>query len=157
MSFSSQELESYLPVYDTIPEKWEEGRQFLVEELKRISNVVNSREIGFYLDQELLTGKAFIPVTAIPGNNPGQFRQVFRMVIEVGPITAVTITVAHGITFDVNFTLVDLWAAATNQSTFDATIFGNSDTISMNSVDVIIVSNGVYNVCNVVIEYMLEV
>jgi len=157
MSFSSQELESYLPVYDTIPEKWEEGRQFLVEELKRISNVVNSREIGFYLDQELLTGKAFIPVPAIPGNNPGQFRQVFRMVIEVGPITAATITVAHGITFDVNFTLVDLWAAATNQSTFDATIFGNSDTISMNAVDVIIVSNGVYNVCNVVIEYMLEV
>ena len=32
---NSQEFESYVPVYDTVPEKWEEARQFLVEHLKR--------------------------------------------------------------------------------------------------------------------------
>ena len=45
----SQTLESYVPVYDVVPEKWEEARPFLVEQLKKISEGVNTREIGFFL------------------------------------------------------------------------------------------------------------
>src|SRR5271157_192397 len=99
MSVSSQEFESYLPVYDTIPEKWEDGREFLVEELKKISNAINAREIGWFLDEELLTGKAFIPGTIVPGNNPSEFRQILRKVIDFGtlPNTGPK-SVAHGIT-----------------------------------------------------------
>jgi hypothetical protein len=53
----SQEFESYVPVYDTVPEQWEDARAFLVEQLKKISNAVNVREIGWLLDEELLSGK----------------------------------------------------------------------------------------------------
>jgi len=58
---SSQIFESYVPVYDAVPEDWESARQFLVEHLKKISNAVNAREISFFLDEELLSGKQFIP------------------------------------------------------------------------------------------------
>ncbi len=114
MANSSQIFESYVPVYDAVPEKWEDARPFLVEHLKKISNAVNIREIGWFLDEELLSGKAFIPGVTLPGNNPATYRTVLRKVIDFGtlPNTATT-SVAHGIMVDANFTLVDLWAAAT--------------------------------------------
>ena len=57
----SQNLESYVPAYDVVPDKWEDGRAFIVEQLKSHANALNVRTIGFYLDQELLTGNNFIP------------------------------------------------------------------------------------------------
>ena len=61
VSLSSQILESFIPVYDAIPDKWDDARPFVVEQLKKISEAVNIREIGWYLDEQLLSGKAFIP------------------------------------------------------------------------------------------------
>ncbi len=118
MTFSSQEFESFVPVYDTVPEKWEDARQFLVEHLKKISNAVNIREIGFFLDEELLSGKQFIPTVAMSGPNSGnsqQFRSVLRKVIDFGALPAAgNKAIAHGINFDSNFTLIQLFAAATD-------------------------------------------
>jgi hypothetical protein len=113
MSFSQdQNFESYLPVYAVIPENWEQGREFLVEQLKRISNVVNAREIGWFLDEEVLTGKQFFPTTNTP---QGQYRSIFRKVIDFGALPNVTTkNVAHGVTVDSNFSLIDMWIAATD-------------------------------------------
>ena len=58
---SSQIFESYIPVYDAVPEGWEQARPFIVEQLKALANAANIREIGWYLDEELLSGKQFIP------------------------------------------------------------------------------------------------
>ena len=44
----SQILESYVPVYDAAPDKWEDARPFIVEQLKRLANAINVREIGFF-------------------------------------------------------------------------------------------------------------
>jgi hypothetical protein len=152
----SQQFESYVPVYDDVPEKWEEARQFLVEQFKKISNAINIREIGWYLDEELLSGKAFIPGVTIAGSNPGQFRQILRIVVVIGPITAGVITIPHEITNDANFTLIDLWATATNSTTLTSTIFGNSDTIRIVGPNVVITSDGTYDRCFSVIEYCQE-
>ncbi len=76
----SQQLESYVPVYDVAPQTWDEGRVFLVEQIKRLANAINAREIGFFLDQELLSGKSFIPgVNIVTGaGSSQQFRTVLR-------------------------------------------------------------------------------
>jgi len=158
LGLDSQKLESFVPVYDAIPEKWEDARPFVVEQLKNVSNAVNIREIGFYLDEELLSGKAFIPGSnnVLDGGTSQAFRQILRIVIVFGPITAGLNTRPHNITNDANFTLFDLWAAATNSTTLTSTVFSNSDTIRIVGPNVLITSDGTYDRCNCMIEFLQE-
>lgn len=147
-------LDSYLPLYDTIPEKWEEAREFFIENLKKISDTVNVREIGFFLDEELLTGKQFIPVAT----SNQEFRSILRMVVDCSPLVAGVNTFAHGITFDANFTLMQLYAASTRPGTLVAQPIPNgADTISMNATNVIITTAGAWDRCFAVIEYLQEI
>jgi hypothetical protein len=108
---TSQQFETYVPVYDYVPEKWEEARQFLVEHLKKISNAVNIREIGWHLDQEVISGQQFIPS---PSNNQ-DFRTILRQVYDfgAGPFGPGVHSIPHNVTVDANFSLIDLWGAAT--------------------------------------------
>lgn len=117
---TSEILESFLPVYDAVPENWDEAKEFLAERLKEIANAVNVREIGFFLDEELLTGKYLFPTSLPQGDStPQQFRQILRMVVNFGPLPAGgTKSVPHGIVFDNNFTLVQLYGAATDPIAF---------------------------------------
>lgn len=157
MSFTSQEFESFVPVYDTVPQKWEDAHPFLVEQLKKISNLMNIREIGWLLDEELLTGKAFIPGIAPPTNSqPQQFRQVFRKVVDVSPLVAgANAPIPHGITFDINFTLVDLWVAGTNSGTLTARNINPNDVL-LDATNINITSPQAFDRAFCVIEYMLE-
>lgn len=147
-------LESYLPLYDTVPEKWEEAREFFIENLKKISETTNVREIGFFLDEELLTGKQFIPA---PTSNQ-EFRSIFRMVVDCSPLAAGVNTFAHNITFDSNFTLMQLYAAATNSATLMAEPIPNGiDTISIDATNVVITTAAAWDRCFSVIEYIQEI
>lgn len=154
-SQSSQEFESFLPVYDVIPEDWEEAREILVEYFKKVSNAVNVRTIGWLLDEELLSGQSFIPGVTIPGNNPGQFRQVLRKVIDTGALVVGTQMVAHGITFDDRFTLIDLWVAATNSGTKMAQVITGNDVI-MDATNLNITSTSAYDRSFAFVEYLQE-
>jgi hypothetical protein len=164
---TSQEFESYVPVYDAVPDKWEEARPFIVENLKKISNAVNLRTIGWLLDEELLSGQAFIPGTGLTGTSQ-QYRQVLRKVIDFGalPNTA-TKSVAHGITFDANFTLIHMWASATDPTGLQAFPIPFADpTVPTSTVSVymtntnIVISTGsnrsAFTRCFVFIEYIQE-
>lgn len=152
---TSQDFESYVPVYDVMPDEWDEARPALVEQLKKLANAVNIREIGWFLDEELLSGKAFIPS---PTSNPPQFRAIFRKVINCSPLVAGANSFAHGITFDANFTLMQLYAAATNSVTFVAQPIPNgASTISMNATNILINSAAAYDRAYAVMEYILEV
>ena len=155
MTLSSQEFESYVPVYDAVPEAWEDARPFLVEHLKKISNAVNVREIGWLLDEELLSGKAFIPGITVPGNNPGQFRQVLRKVIDVSPLIAGANAYNHGIVFDANFTLIDLWVCGTDSTGFTARRITGNDVI-MNATQLLITSPQAFDRAFAFIEYIQE-
>lgn len=151
---SSQDLESYVPVYDTVPEKWEEGRMFLVEHLKKITNALNVREIGWFLDEELLSGKQFIPIPN-PGS-PKEFRSVFRIVVDVAPLVVGANVKPHGITVDVNFTLVDLWVAATNSVAFTSEVITDTN-VTLDVTNININSPGAFDRAFCVIEYMREI
>lgn len=117
LPLDSQNFESYVPVYDAAPKTWEEGMPFIVEQLKKLANAVNVREIGFLLDQELLAGKFFIPgVNDVAGGGSSQqFRTVLRKVIDFGALPNTgTKSVPHGIFVDANFSLIQMWASATD-------------------------------------------
>ena len=170
MSFDSQIFESFVPVYDVVPEKWEDAQPFLVEQLKKISNAVNIRDIGWYLDEELLTGKAFIPTTGMGGGATNQvFRQVFRKVIDFGALpNAGSKSVAHGISFTNSFTLTSLSASATNPTGLNAlpipyidpTALNTGISLSMDATNVTIttgINRSAYTRCYVTIEYMQEI
>lgn len=161
---TSDIYQAYPPVYDAIPQKWEESRDFLVEALKLITNALNVREIGFFLEEQLVSGQQFIPATA-----GGELRDVFRKVINFGalPNTA-TKSVPHGITVDDNFTLVHLYASATKPTVAYSAIpipYASPTTadeiaINIDSTNINITTGSdrtAYTRCYVVIEYLLQV
>ena len=154
MTFSSQEFESYVPVYDAIPDEWEDARDFIVEQLKKISNAVNVREIGFYLDQELLSGKAFIPSSINVSGTSEQFRTILRKTFLFGPIVIGVNTQAHGIVVDLNFTLIQIFASGTNVGALTG---DNIPAVGYDVNNIIITSTKVYDKAVVVIEYIQEI
>lgn len=146
---TSQIYESYLPIYDTVPEKWEEARAFFVEQLKKISQAVNDREIGFFQETQIITGKQFPKL-----NGQEEFRTVFRKIINSGALIAgANPPIAHGITFNNQFTLIDLWVAATDAAS--ASIITNANVI-MDATNITITSPAVYAKSYIIIEYLLE-
>jgi hypothetical protein len=158
ISIDSQNFDSFVPVYDAVPEKWEEARPFLVEQLKKISNGVNSRVIGFYIDQEVLTGKAFIPGlnNIADGGTSQTFRSVFRIVVSVGPlINGVNPPKPHGVVFDANLTSIDSWVEATNSTTFNAVtlVYPN---LQISGPNILITSPGVFDRAYLIWEYTQE-
>lgn len=164
---TSQIFESYVPVFDTMPDDWEQGKVSMVEHLKKISNGVNAREIGFYLDEEVLSGKQFAPTGTLSGTSE-QFRSGFRMVVDFGSLPNNTSkSVAHNIVVDVNFTLVEMYAAATDPIGLTALPIpyasnsaGDPISLSMDNTNVIITTGKDrrnYTRCFVVIEYLQEI
>lgn|SRR5574338_568811 len=154
-----QTLESFVPVYDAIPDKWEDARPFVVEQLKRLANAVNIREIGWFLDQDLLSGKAFIPgEEALNDVGTSQtFRTILRKVIVFPGLSIGVNTQPHDITIDDNFSLIQLFGAATNVTTLTGEPIPNgADTISYNSTNIIITVSAAYTRAWAVIEYIME-
>ena len=151
---SSQIFESYVPVYDAVPDKWEDARPFIVEQLKSISNATNIRQIGWYLDEELISGKQFIPAAVVTGTSQ-QFRTIFRKVIDCSPLAAGANSFPHGIVFDVNFTLIHIYCSATDSVAFNAvTITGNN--VTMDATNINITSPGAFDRAWTIIEYTQE-
>ena len=163
-------LEAYLPVYDAVPAEWKDARPFIVEQLKRIATAINIREIGWFLDQEVLSGKAFIPGmnAASFGATSQIYRQVLRKVIIFGALpNATTKSVAHGITFDANFRLVFMGAYATDPVGLTAVPIPYVDPSTLaNGIELYIDATNVniktaanwtnYTICYVTIEYLQE-
>lgn len=156
----NQLFETFVPVYDAVPDKWEDARPFIVEQLKRISNAVNIREIGWFLDEELLSGKAFIPGSQNLDNlsTSQVFRQIFRKVITFPGLTVGVNMQPHGINIDANFSLIQLFGAATDAVTFTGEPIPNgTDTITYDATNIIITVGAAYTRCWAVIEFIQEV
>ena len=157
MTFNSQEFESYVPVYDAVPEKWEDARPFIVEQFKKVSNGINAREIGFFIDEEVLTGKSFIPTVDMSGPNSStsqQFRSILRKTFLFGPIAIGVNTQAHGIVVDANFTLIQIFASGTD---VPALTGDNIPDVGYDVNNIIITSTKAYTRAVAVIEYCQEI
>jgi hypothetical protein len=156
MPIDSTQLDAYVPVYDAIPEKWDDARVFLVERMKEITNALNIREIGWLLDEELLSGKQFIPSSTNSSGTQGQFRSVLRIVVDVHPLVAGLNTFPHGVTFDANLTLIDSWVSATNSSTLEAITMVYPE-VEILGPNVLITSPGSFDRAFFFFEYIQEV
>lgn len=162
MTTDFSQYDSFVPVFSTPPEKPEMLAGFTTEQLRIHATGINFREIGWYLDQQIITGKNFIP--GVNSSNNQQFRTVFRMVVPFGPLPNSTSTpVAHGITNDINFTLVDSWASATDPVGLKDITFGYQPECSVSlqivGPDVIITTTANYSNYTrsyVFLEYLLE-
>lgn len=153
MTSLNQQLESYVPVYDVVPENWEDARAFLVEQLKKITNSLNAKEIGWFIDDEIISGKQFIPATP----STQQFRTIFRKVIPFGPIAIGVNTQPHNITVNGNTSLIALWAAATDATAMTGEPIPNgSNTIAYDSTNIIITSTKTFTRAWAFIEYIQE-
>jgi hypothetical protein len=163
---TSQQFESYVPIYDDVPAKWEEARNLIVEIFRKHANAINDREIGWYLLQQLLTGKSMY--ASASSTTASQFRSIFRMTVNFGALpNNTTKSVAHGITVDGNFTLVQIWGSATKPTatyaaipipyasgTLNKNIEINIDATNINITTSIDYSG--YTLSTVVIEYILQ-
>ncbi len=159
MQSDDQVLEAYVPVYDVMPSKWDDARGVVAEQLKRIANAINVRSIGFYLDQELLSGKSFIPGVniAADGGSSQQFRTILRKVIVFPGLTPGVNMQDHEILIDANFSLIQLYAAATNSTGLVGEPIPNgADTISYTATKIVITVASAYDRAWAVIEYIQE-
>lgn len=157
---NDQILESFVPVYDAVPDKWEDARPFIVEQFKRLANAVNVREIGWFLDEELLSGKAFIPgAESMNDLSTSQvFRTILRKVVVFPGLTIGVNTQPHGLTVDANFTLIQLFGSATNATAFTGEPLPNgADTISYDATNIIITVAAAYDRAYAIIEFIMEI
>ena len=160
MNSSNEIFESYVPVYDAVPDTWESARPFIVEQLKRMANAVNIREIGWLLDEELLSGKSFIPGSSNLDNGATNqlFRAVFRKVIVFPGLVAGVNTQPHSIAVNSNFSLIQLYGAATNVTALTGTPIPNgADTITYDATNIIITVAAAYTRAWAIIEFLQEV
>ena len=155
----SQNLESYVPTYDVMPEKWADARGVVVEQLKRMAYAINIREIGWFLDEELLSGKAFIPGLnqGEDGSSSQSFRTILRKVIVFPGLVIPVNKQPHGIVVDGNFCLIQLFGSATNATAMTGEPLPNgADTISYDATDIIITVASAYTRAFAIIEYLQE-
>ena len=148
-----------LPVYEYLPESWEDSRVAIVEGLKKISNAINARPVGWQVDFEIITGKKFIPI-----DGSQEYREVVRKTIELGALPNNGIKeVAHDISnVDSNFRLLSMWGASTNPTSFESitlpyvAIAGNNVEIKLTNTKIIIKTNFDYSLYTdsvVILEY----
>lgn len=148
---TSQIFESYVPVYDYVPEKWEEGRQFLVEQLKKISNAVNIRAIGWYLDEELISGKQFFPGTV----NNQAFRTILRVVVDFSPLPIGITSKPHGVVVNSSFRLINLYGSCSDAVALTGHPI-NQPNITYDVTNINITSAGAFTFAQAVFEYIQE-
>jgi hypothetical protein len=160
---TSQIYDTFVPVYSMTPEKPEELSSFTTEQLRIHANGINVREVGWMVNEQILTGKNFMPITTTEEG----FRSVFRIVVDFGALPNTgTKSVAHNIqTVDANFSLVQMWGAATDPvgltfipipyvSTSGSIVELNGDSTNVNITTNDNKSN--FTISYVVIEFLLQ-
>lgn len=162
------------PIYDVVPEQWENAREYIVERFTTHAMSINAKEIGWYLDVELDTGKKFIPKNfdpAVQASTSEIYRTILRKVVVFGALPNTTSKpIAHGITVDDKFTLIQMYAAATDPTdpgTFPSLPIPHASPTLVNNIELklddtnVIITTGsdrtAFTRCNVVIEYIQEI
>jgi len=157
---------NFLPESHIFPEdNAEEHDVKLRQYLNNISSAVNTKDSGLYTDEEVITGQQFVPTFGTNTSSNLNYRDVFRKVIDFGALPNATVkSVAHGIDFDSNFTLVKLYGAATNPGN-QAVALPHSSTLALaNNISVFLttthiqvqtgINRSVFTRCFIIVEYM---
>jgi len=158
----SEAFDFSVPVYQTMPANWQDAREFLVEQLRKIATQINVRENGYYFDIEQLSGASLYP-------DGGELRDVFRKVLPVGALNdfsaTPTQTIPHGITTTSDTRLFRLFGSATDPGLTSAiplpfvSAAGNHLELSIDGTNVYIKGSSDYSAYTsafVVVEYVQQ-
>ena len=138
----------------------------LYQNVNNISISLNTRDAGYYVNQEFINGQIFFPNPALDSTTPQTptMRQVFRLVINFGALpNATTKSVAHGITITSGFSFTRIYATATNPSTSFIPIPFSSPTLNQNIKITVDATNvnittaidyTAYTICYVILEFI---
>lgn len=110
----SNDFDVYIPVYNAVPQNWEDARGFLLARLREVTESLNNKDYGLYIDRDTLNGQSWIP-----GTDPVKFRDVIRHVVDIGGLPDFAVTdpkeVPHNIqAFSENSCITRLYGCATN-------------------------------------------
>jgi len=162
---------NFIPESYIFPEdNFEEYDVKLREYLNNIAAAVNTKDSGLYDSEEVVTGQQFLPTFSTTTAGNLNYRNVFRKVIDFGALpNATTKNVAHGISTTQDFSIVRLYATATDPgaSTLQAAIPipyvnvaapADGVQLSMGATNVAITTTTanytIYTRCFVVVEYI---
>lgn len=162
---------NFQPDIYIFPEEFgEEFRIKLTQYLNDIAVSLNSKENGFYFQDEIPTARQFIPLFSTSTAQNAQYRPVYRTVVDFGslPNTAAK-SVVHGLTTTENYSLVNLYGGATDPGASDMTsgiplpfsspILANNIALEMDNTNIVVTTGSnrsAYTQTFVVIEYIKE-
>ncbi len=122
----------------------------LTQKINDVINVLNVADKGYYVQQQFVCGQVFFPNPALTttSQQTPTFRQVFRLVVDIGILPNVGIKlVPHNIAPTALFTFTHIYATATDPIGLNyipipvAFVGGNIVSIAVDAVNVIIETN----------------
>lgn len=110
---------NFIPESYIFPEdNFEEYDVKLREYLNTMAAAVNTKDSGLYDEEEVVTGKQFLPTYSTTTAGNLNYRNVYRKVVDFGALpNSGTKNVAHGINFTSDFSLVTTYGGATDPTT----------------------------------------
>jgi len=144
------------------PDNFPEFIELFDREYKKLVDVVNTKEGGLYIPQEVATFQRYY--TSV---DPQATRNVYRKLIDFGVLpNATTKRVPHNIDFTNTTTLTHLYGAATDPSSgsyiplpFSSPTLADNISLEADEAEIIITTGANYSTyanVNVVIEYLKE-
>lgn len=85
----------------------------LYQNLNAIALALNLKESAYYILQEFVNGQLFFPAINSVNN---EFRQDYRIVINIGALAAGTTTIAHNLAITNTWTFTRIYGTATDNS-----------------------------------------
>lgn len=89
----------------------------LYQNLNSMAIILNTKDTGYYSETEIINGQVYFPTPGLSSmsNTQPEQRQVFRTVVNFGPLPASTTkTVPHDIDIDSGYSFTRIYGAATN-------------------------------------------
>lgn len=142
----------------------------LYQNLNNMAVSVNTRDAGFYSNQEFVNGQKFFPNPSLSSNTTTspQQRQVFRMVVNFGALpNTTTKSVAHNITVTPSTSFTRIYGTATlpTAGSYSYIPVPYSSTVNVNqnvelfvddtNVNITTAANyAAYTICYIVLEYI---
>lgn len=136
----------------------------LYQNINSICTALNLKDSGYYVETEFMNSQLLFPN---PNFQPGQYRQIFRTVVNFGTLPNNTTTsVAHNIDITNTYTFTRIYGAASDTTNltyiplpYVSTTATNNIELSVDATNVTISTTADYSsytTCYVVLEYVKQ-
>lgn len=130
-------------------------RELLVRLYQNINNIalaLNTKETGFFLDEEFVTGGVYFNPTS---TSPYDLRPSFRLVVNVGTVAPGATTVAHGLTIESSWVFTRIYGAVTSTGD-NRPVPSKEIEVVVNGTNVVVTNTSAvtFTSCIVVLEYL---